>query len=781
MTRQTPITEGKTLHAKALVTVGFILLLLFMLATSLLSMNKMTALKQKMERITEFHSQKKEILNRMYYVISERSMSMYRLRILTDPFDIDDEYIHYRSLASEFVQAREEFEALPLNQDEEATFNRVLELIRMAQPVQEKLVERIIDGQASNANELILTENAPLESSILMLLEGISESQDQFINRILESAKFEYSEARISMFILNCIIMFAGISIALIVVRRTDRIEQDLLTEKELAQITLYAIGDAVVTTDTQLNLRFLNHAAQQLLAQSISKQQTSKIDHLFYLSDDNGNPLQFNHFIPHDREAIVLPGNTQLKNQRNDTFFIEGSVSPLFNHSQKLLGYIFVFRDITESLGLTRKLSWQASHDALTGLRNRREFESLLQNLVNSAQKESLHHCLLYIDLDQFKIVNDTCGHIAGDELLKQLSALISQDIRASDSLARLGGDEFGLLLEGCPASMASQIAENLLRTIQNFRFIWKNRTFKIGASIGVVEINSASRSMSSVLAAADSACYIAKDKGRNRVWLHALNDNEVSQRHGEMELVATLNDALESNHFVIYKQKIVLTDGSNKATNKQFYELLIRLKTNSELLPPMAFIPAAERYGIMPSIDRWMIKHVIQRIQEHPECIAEVDMVTINLSGLSVGEDKFLDFVIDELDRSGIDAEQICFEITETAAIANWLRARRFISVLKGIGCHFALDDFGSGMSSFSYLQRLPIDFVKIDGSFVRDIAANEINYAMVEAIHKVAKVMGLKTIAEFVEDSAARKHLQTIGVDYIQGFSVSKPEPF
>ncbi len=420
------------------------------------------------------------------------------------------------------------------------------------------------------------------------------------------------------------------------------------------------------------------------------------------------------------------------------------------------------------------------AFHDALTGLVNRFEFEDQLRHALDTIAHGHCH-ALLYLDLDQFKVINDTCGHVAGDELLRQVAILLRGPIRGADTLARLGGDEFGVLLRDCTLAHAQLIGERMLELIRDFRFTWQGKYFNIGASIGLIMLDLPGMVLADVLRQADMACYSAKDQGRNRIQLYLPDNLELRQRHGEMEWVNRINRALEQNHFEMHHQRIVALNG---ASSIQCCEFLVRMRETDKgkLILPGAFIPAAERYGLMPALDRWVVARCFAHMVE--QCLPLTNLgngiVFINLSGATLNDAGFLSFVKTQLGHYGIAASRICFEITETAAIANLNHALAFIDGVKTLGCHVALDDFGSGLSSFSYLKTLPADFLKIDGAFVRDMLDDPMDAAIVDAINNIGHVAGLKTIAEFVESDAIRDRLVEMGVDYAQGYGIHKPEP-
>ena len=432
---------------------------------------------------------------------------------------------------------------------------------------------------------------------------------------------------------------------------------------------------------------------------------------------------------------------------------------------------------NITDKKVADQKLVYQATHDNLTGLINRYEFERRVEQLINTARDGEHEHVICFMDLDQFKVVNDTCGHIAGDELLRQLSGTINSTLREGDSLARLGGDEFGLLLQSCEPEHASQIAETILDTVRNFRFIWDGKTHNVSISIGMVLITKCTTAVASLLSDADIACYLAKDMGRNRVQVYHAEDSVQMQRRGEMHWVATLNNAMDKGGMCLFAQPIVSVDSPDNV----HYEILVRLEDEKGgLVLPGTFLPVAEKYSLITKLDRWVVEQTLSGLAKNPLFYQRVDFVSINLSGISLADPDFLQFVVSLMAKNKIEGSKICFEITETAAISNLSMAITFITTVKELGCLFALDDFGTGLSSFGYLKNLPVDILKIDGLFVKDIADDPIDRAMVKSINEIGHVMGMKTIAEFVENDVIKDLLNVIGVDYLQGYGIGKPVP-
>ena len=552
-----------------------------------------------------------------------------------------------------------------------------------------------------------------------------------------------------------------------------------LHSEKELFRVTLASIGDAVITTDAAACITSLNTVAERLTGWSDAQARGHPLSEVFRILDEDTRepaPDPVSHCLDGNEDAGA--GIRHLIVCRDESeLHIHMSVAPIRDSEQGSIGVVLVFRDVTEERKLTQQLSHQATHDTLTGLVNRREFERRLTHLLSSANPYA-PHALLYLDLDQFKVVNDTCGHTAGDDLLRQVSALLRTKLRARDTLARLGGDEFGVLLEHCSIAEAKRIANALRELLQAYRFAWQDKTFTIGVSIGLVPILQAGETLAGVFSAADSACYAAKESGRNRIHLYQPDDTFLARREGEMRWMPRIQQALADERFRLYYQPIIPV-GLN-GLEAMHGEILIRmLDETGRIVLPGAFLPAAERYGLMLAIDRWVVSRSLEALRDTTRMADDVTFA-INISGQSLGAADFLDFVTEQIDATGVAPRKLCFEITETSAISELAHALRFIDTLKGLGCRFSLDDFGTGLSSFSYLKSLPVDYLKIDGGFVKGLASDEFDQAMVEAVHRIGHIMGLKTIAEWVESDAIVHRLRYIGVDYGQGYALGYPRP-
>lgn len=554
-------------------------------------------------------------------------------------------------------------------------------------------------------------------------------------------------------------------------------IDAELINQKERAQVTLHSIADAVITTDAQGHIDYMNPVAEKLTGWPIKDSIGKYLSEVCVQADESDSPSLndvVEQCLKNGRTSLAV-SSLQIRNRQGEVSDIEQSVSPIKNNENQLLGAIVVFRDVSDTREMARQMSWQATHDSLTGLVNRREFELQLKQLIDLARQENINNALLYIDLDQFKVVNDTCGHTAGDELLRQVTYIIGDTTRQADTLARLGGDEFGVLLRGCDASIAKHTAEKIIQAVQDFRFAWEGKFFHIGASVGVVEITPHTENINSVMKEADFACYAAKEHGRNRIHVFTKDDAFLEQRQVEMHWATRVKHAIEKQDIILFAQKII----SLEQGIEHHYEILSRMRLDDgTLIMPDSFIPAAERYDVIVDIDKYVVEKVFNRIRDNN--IPDNIMLSINISGNSICDKSFKKFILDYASETKLNTNNICFEITETAAIANFTKALDFIAALQEVGFKFSLDDFGSGVSSFGYLKQLPIDYLKIDGFFVKDMVSDPIDAAMVSAINEIGHRMGIKTIAEFVEDQDILDALRKLGVNFAQGYHINRPQP-
>jgi len=552
-------------------------------------------------------------------------------------------------------------------------------------------------------------------------------------------------------------------------------------TPPPLQVFAMQSLGEAIVTTDMDGRLAYLNPAAEKLLGVTRSQALGRPLEDVVGLVDQNdrkqltdpvreavgggqGNPHNLS------RRAVLL-GRTSGEERA-----IELAASPL-RVEDELVGAVILLHDVTELRGLHRQMSYQATHDALTGLVNRREFERRLDEATEAARRGEAAHMLCYLDLDRFKIVNDTSGHLAGDSMLREVAKLLREAVRDSDTVSRLGGDEFAMLLVGCPLDKARQIADDVCRSIATYRFVWHDRVFNVGVSIGLIEIGREAGTVEQLLAAADSACYVAKKEGAGRVSVYSARDEALARSNGEIEWLHKLQSAIKDERFALYYQPIVAADGLE--TDGPSMEVLLRMLDEAGAeIAPLEFVAAAERYRLMASVDRWVVQTTLSALSRNAFHLAPERSVAINISAQTLGDPLFLEFVVECLDRTGVAPDQVCFELAENAVISNMEHARRFVGVLHGMGCKFTIDDFGSGVASFSSLKNLPLDYLKLDGSFMRNLARDSVSQTMVTAMIKLARTLNFKIIAEQVEDNAALDVARRFGVDFVQGFVIARP---
>ena len=551
-----------------------------------------------------------------------------------------------------------------------------------------------------------------------------------------------------------------------------------------LQVFALQSLAEAIVATDLEGHLSFLNPAAERLLGIGRAQAVGRRLEEIVGLVDQNDRKL----LADPVREAVSGGKNNPhhltrravlLGKASGEERAIELAASPLLDENGEVAGAVVLLHDVTELRGLHRQMSYQATHDALTGLVNRREFERRLEEAADVARRGESLHMLCYLDLDRFKIVNDSSGHLAGDSMLREVAKLLRDAVRDSDTVARLGGDEFGMLLVGCPLDKARQIADDVCRSVAAYRFVWQDRVYNIGVSIGLIEVGPEAGTVEQLLSAADSACYVAKKEGAGRVSVYSARDEAMARSNGDAEWLHKLQGAIKDERFTLYYQPIVAAYGSD-AEGPSMEVLLRMIDEAGNEIAPGEFVQAAERYRLMASVDRWVVQTTLGGLARKAFQLAPERSVAINISGQTLGDPQFLEFVVECLDSTGVSPNQVCFEIAETAVIGNLEHARRFVGVLHGMGCKFTIDDFGSGVGSFSSLKTLELDYLKLDGSFMRNLARDSVSQTMVTAMIKLARTLNFKIIAEQVEDDAALEAARRMGVDYIQGFVIARPAP-
>ncbi len=550
--------------------------------------------------------------------------------------------------------------------------------------------------------------------------------------------------------------------------------EQKLYFEKERIQVVLASIQDVVISIDRDGLVNYMNEKAQQLLGAGEGK----PFNELLLLESESREFVQQVQYCLNSRDGKQLELQDRLLLPTKESIDVEVRLAALLDHVEHVSGALVIIRDVTVAKKQKEALVYQATHDSLTKLINRSEFELRLEQAYQLARNEQSVHTLCFLDLDQFKVVNDVAGHRAGDQLLVQLSHILKKHVWKRDVLARIGGDEFAILMEYCDLDAAKTKAESIRRLIEDFRFAWQDRFFSLGVSIGLVRIDNESLGTENILKQADIACYTAKDAGRNRVHVYQFDDEMSVRREGDMYWASQVQASIDKDKLILYVQRIADVNDDDI----QIYEVLVRMEADDgKIIPPGVFLPAAERYNLSHKLDRWVIENTLAWIEQHGNHFKNLKYFSINLSGAAIGDEAMLGFIKSKLQKPAFSyADKIMFEITETHAVANLSEASNFINELRALGCKFALDDFGSGLSSFAYLKNLPVDILKIDGVFIKDILDDSIDAAMVKSIIEIGHVMKMKTVAEFVENGGVKSHLKTVNIDYVQGYGIEKPKP-
>jgi len=755
---------------------------LIMVLMGILTTTALNSIQQEIKNINVIvndNNMKTQLVNRMRTSARDRTVALMHMVIDKDAFNREQAFVEFNKNGGLFIASRTKLMNMDLTEDEKRLLKIQANLtIKYVVPLQRLITDHAIMEELEKAHDLLLYQAIPKQNEVFNILTELQMIQEQSDDRFAHDAEQAFHATRQKILSLALSILIIALLVAILLIRRTIISEDNLNKEKERAIVTLHSIGDGVITTNINGNIGSLNSVAETLTGWKFANAKDMPIQQICRFIRDNDHTQIENPVIQtlNQSKTILSDSHCILLRDDGNEFAIEYTASPIFDKSERMTGSVLVFRDVTEMRALSNQLNYQATHDSLTSLINRREFEKRLEQAINDSNTDHEHHILCYLDLDQFKVVNDTCGHIAGDELLKQIAVTLRGQIRDSDLIARLGGDEFGILLKNCDLEKAKTIINDTRKAINDIRFVWDDKSFNVGLSVGIVKINKHSGNIYNVLSAADTSCYVAKDEGRNRFHVYEQNDDTLIKRQGEMQWVHRINHALENEKFLLYFQTIEPLQYENKSLH---IEILIRMiNDEGKIIPPMAFIPAAERYDLMNTIDRWVVSNTLQFFKIINN--QDIGVIAINLSAQSLSDDGFLDFITSEINKNNINPNQLCFEITETSAIINLSRAMDFISALKNIGCKFALDDFGSGLSSFAYLKNLPVDYLKIDGGFIRDILDDPMDLAFVESINQIGHVMGIKTIAEFVENDQIFSLLKKIGIDYAQGYGLSQPLP-
>jgi diguanylate cyclase (GGDEF)-like protein len=735
--------------------VGFATIWLIISVVILHAVYRINNVSSQLDKIANQHNIKIALAVKMRDILYRRQLLMRNALMLGDVFEREENRQQLSLLAQRFIQARDQLRAMPLNVDEQLLIERLREELYRPDQKGRALVQAMVFEGLDKRTQRMLREVSVGQNRIIGVLNELVSYETDLIEQEVSKTREQQTLSRNMLIILGGLVASLIFVVSYLVMRNSHR------QTEQIESLARFASENPrpVMRIGFSGEMLYANHASKPIL-----KHWETEVGHMV--------PLKWRQLV---KRMTLDPSLIE------EEATIGSKIYSMVMTPVPQGGYVNLYaHDITEREEIRREFARLASHDSLTGLINRREMELHLETLIADAKANQSEHSFLYFDLDQFKVVNDTCGHVAGDEMLRQIAAVLKENVRESDKLGRLGGDEFGLLLRSCSLVRAEKIAENLREIVEKFRFVWKNKTFNVGASLGVVQISSHSGNLSSVLSAADTACYIAKEAGRNRVHVSYPGDEQVQVRRGQMEWVQRIREAIDGNQFVLYFQEIFSLNQA--APGPAHGELLLRLfDEDGAQVPTETIVSVAERFDLMPSVDRWVVENAMAALSKYLQSdIKRGAWFSINVSGQSVSDANFTSFVIEQIEKAGLPPQSICFELTETSAISNLTRAIEFINTVREKGCLVALDDFGSGLSSFSYLKNLNIDYLKIDGSFVRNMHEDRVSAAMVEAITNVAREMQIGVIAEWVEKHATIKLLQKLNVEFAQGYAFSEPMP-
>lgn len=763
------------MKTKKALYIAFSFLLSMMLLLIVISLLAMQAINDRLGTIATNNLIKVELASNMLHAARERSILLHRMVLIDDPFDRDELALRIDTYGAEFGNNRADLKNLPLSKEEKDILDEQGRLTSIAIPNQRLVIDLVAEDRLIQAKDALINAAMPAQDRVFEELKKLIELQKKYASKAFVIATDTYNESRLAMIALGIGALLLSILIANIFIKRITEAEHKLHKEKEKALVTFRSIGDAVITIDSSGLIEYINNKAEQMIGLYANDVIGKQIGDVFRAYDvDNQRHISdfIDLYLSGDINCQISP-NIELASFDGSKYNITTALSPIMGESNNVNGMVITFHDITRSSELMRQIKHQATHDALTGLLNRREFERKVKQAL-SLYERNTNHAFCIVDLDRFKMVNDACGHQAGDELLRQLSELMKAAMRKGDLIARIGGDEFAIFLSNIDTEQARTVSNKLLETISHYRFLWEDRTFRIGASIGLVDASPEVSEYEFLYLSADSACYIAKNEGRNRVHVMSIEDSVITRKKEETDWLVKINRALDEYGFHLYGQPIVPV--SLRAEGCYHVEILIRMIDDGKVISPMAFIPTAESYGLMHRIDHYVLEQVCNFLKSRP---LDHTIYAVNLSGQTLSSITAMENLIEILESSAIGPGRICFEVTETAAIANLENARSFMQSIQELGCYTALDDFGSGLSSYSYLKNLPLDYIKIDGVFVSNMVNDRSSAIMVDAIHSVGKKLGLMTIAEYVENEETVEMLRQIGVDFAQGYFYSKPE--
>ncbi len=762
---------------------GFGLLLVLLIAITVMALVHLEMIHRRINGVVQDHAVKTELVSNMLRITRERSQVLYSLFSIQDASERATAYQRYRDLAGNLDAVFAQFRKLDLTADERTAIDNAHQVEVESDTTRDRIAQLLADRQPDAARQLLLTRGIAVQDRFEASLDALLDAKRGVTMDAIANANLVTGTALLLVAVASFLTLLIGAIVAVWVTRYAIRIQDALFREKEIAEFTLASIGDGVITTDAEGCVDYLNMVAERYTGWRTAEARGLPLTVVYRVFDEQGGgPLAY----PVTTGALSADADEsgatlRLMHRDGSEHAVRDSSSPITDRSGEIIGMIVVFHDVSHMKAMAQQLSWQASHDPLTGLVNRREFERRLGELLETSKHDGRHHALLYLDLDRFKRVNDTCGHSAGDELLRQISTVVVAHMRASDTLGRIGGDEFGALLESCPPDQAVRIANGVREAVRGFRFSWNGYVFGVGLSIGLVPLEDGSGDLQQVMAQADACCYRAKARGGDSVQVYRREGAERREPH----MVAYINRALEHGNFRLFRQKIVaLGETPHGAAH---YEVLVRMiDRQGRHISPTRFMPVAERYNLLTSIDRWVIATLVEYLyREHAAGAIgggrnNAGFHAVNMTGASLNDNSFAGFLRQLLTDFHLPSGMLCFEVTETVAIANLTKAAELMQELKAMGCRISLDGFGTGMSSFAYLKHLPVDYLKIAGEFIGDIANDPTGEAIVDAINRIGHTLGMQTVAEVVTDQRTFDTLKRLGVDYAQGYFIAEPEP-
>jgi len=773
----TPQTTPPRDQGRKALIAGYIAIWLLMTLLSVAALSYMSSIQKQLHNIVEIHNNKKDLVKRIHDSSRERAFSLQHMLLLEDPFEREAETMRIYLNGSRIIDAREQILKLPLDSNEHAIVERYKELVSRGAAAQKNVLDLITNDELEQARHILINDVIPIQRDALAQLKLLEDYQDTSIRAALQQGENSYDRARLLLIILGGIAVALLVTIAIKVFKVMRHATEALHDEKDRLRITLHSIGDGVIATDSTGIIDYINPVAEQYTGWSMDEARGSHIFDVFHIinAEDKSPVASTLGELIDESQNNDLHHHSLLLRRDGVTLAVDYTTSAIHHNDGSVGGYVTVLRDESELREMAHHLSHQATHDPLTNLTNRREFERRLDLLLKHSSVANAEHVLCYLDLDRFKIVNDTCGHAAGDELLKQIVTLFRQRIRSNDLLARIGGDEFGLLLENCPVERALGITEEIRNSVRSYSFLWHGQSFQIGVSIGMVVIDNRWTTLPELLAAADAACYAAKDGGRNRVHLYLSGDSGAPNT-SEVSWATRIQQALEHEHLIHYYQKPVPL--RTALPEAYCIDLQLRIiEQGRQRLPFTPLVPQAERHGLAPRIDRWSVQHALMLAQLCEDTNA---VYSVPLSAASLLDEYFSNEISDMAKKRSISPTQLCLEIPESHLQANVQQASAAVLILKENGFRVALNGTGRSLGMVDTFRSIPFDYLRISGDFIHEAMEDPLLHIQFEAIIRMAHSIGMRVIAMDIQSRSMIEQLSDLGVDYLSGHGIDKPQP-